>query len=412
MSAELFDKAPSGYFSFYDDGSIHAVNQTLCDLLQTDKAALLGKNVESIFTLPTRIFYQTHFFPLLKMHGHAEEIFINLLTTDGEHLPVLLNARRDEGSRPITYCSFIVVANRKKFEDELVAARKQAEAALRENTELIKAKQELQKHTEALDSHIHVVNKQNHELKQLSHAITHSLKEPLRKILLFTDKLQEYPWPGEASETLDRLMRSSAQMRNTVFGLQQYMWLDDEPVQSSNVNLQQIIRQAEQRLITEVGPGQLLLTAGQMPTIEGDERQLELLFYHLFANSVKFKKKEQVRVSVHAEVIQQNRFRALEGRYHYEDFVKIQIKDDGPGFDPSASEAIFELFRKLDYNAGSGLGLALCRKVADNHFGTIKASAAPNEGAVFTVMLPVNRSMLTNKQAEARAGTAAAVKKQ
>jgi phosphoserine phosphatase RsbU/P len=412
MSAELFDKAPSGYFSFYDDGSIHAVNQTLCDLLKTDKATLQGKNVESIFTLPTRIFYQTHFFPLLKLHGHAEEIFINLLTSDGEHLPVLLNARREQGPKPVTSCSFIVVANRKKFEDELVAARKQAELALRENTELIKAKQELQKHTEALDAHIHVVNKQNHELKQLSHAITHSLKEPLRKILLFTDKLQEYPWPGEAAETLERLMRSSAQMRNIVSGLQQYMWLDDDPVQLSSVNLQQTVRQAELRLIKEAGPGQLLLTAGQMPTIEGDEQQLELLFYHLFSNAVKFKKKEQVRVSVDAEVVQQNRFRAMEDRYHYEDFVKIHIKDDGPGFDPAASEAIFELFRKLDYKNGSGLGLALCRKVADNHFGTIKASAIPNEGAVFTVTLPVNRSMLTHRQAEARAGTGAVAKKQ
>src|SRR5687767_37522 len=94
MIEDLFDKSPCGYFCFSDDGNLIIVNQTLASILQYDKNSLTGKNVESIFTLPTRIFFQTHFFPMIRMHGHAEEIFISLLSSKGEHLPVLLNANR------------------------------------------------------------------------------------------------------------------------------------------------------------------------------------------------------------------------------------------------------------------------------------------------------------------------------
>src|SRR5687768_7392412 len=187
MTEDSLDKAPCGYFSFGDDGTVRTVNATLCALLGFRKEELAGKNVESFFTLPTRIFYQTHFFPLVKMQGHAEEIFISLLCSDGEQLPVLLNAKRmDWEGSVVTCCSFIIVRNRKKYEDELVAARKTAEKALNENVDLLKVKNELQRQASELDKQVQLVNRQNDELRQFSHVISHSLREPLRKILMFS----------------------------------------------------------------------------------------------------------------------------------------------------------------------------------------------------------------------------------
>ena len=153
MMEDLLDTAPCGYFSFFDDGSVNVVNNTVCRLLGYEKNELEGKNVETIFTIPTRIFCQTHFFPLVKMQGHAEEIFLSLLTRTREYLPILLNAKRVANDIPYTACAFIVVPNRKKFEDELVAARNTAEKALAENSELITARAELQQHMEKLDLH-------------------------------------------------------------------------------------------------------------------------------------------------------------------------------------------------------------------------------------------------------------------
>jgi sigma-B regulation protein RsbU (phosphoserine phosphatase) len=398
MSSTLFDKAPCGYVSFFDDGTIHVVNDTICSLLGYRKAELQGRNIEIIFTIATRIFYQTHFFPLVKMHGHAEELFITLLKKDGGDLPVLLNAKRENEERPFTACAFIVVINRRKFEDELIAARKQAETALRENTALVKAKADIQRHAEQLDAQVHVVNRQNHELKQLNHVITHNLKEPLRKMLLFADRLRDKNITEEAAQTLERLNRASSQMRNIVQGLQQYVWLDDADVHFAITDLQQLICKTAQKLNESMGEALIDLKIAAVPAIEADEVQMELLFFHLLSNAVKFRKGDKAMVEISASIIQQNRMANVEGKYHYEDFLKLEVSDMGIGFDPSLNEHVFELFRKNHSNEGIGLGLALCKKIAANHFGYIRANGRINNGATFTLLFPVAQSFYRQKQ--------------
>jgi sigma-B regulation protein RsbU (phosphoserine phosphatase) len=401
MIEEAFDKGPGGYFSFFDNGIIGMVNETCCSLLGYDKQELAEKNVEAIFTLPTRIFYQTHFFPLVKMQGYAEEIFLSLLTKDGVHLPVLLNAKRIETDKgPCTACVFIVVTNRKKFEDELVTARKEAEAALRENTSLLEAKADLQRHTEKLDTQIHVVNQQNHELKQLNHVITHSLKEPVRKILLFADKLKEDLLPELTQNNLSRLTRATIQMRSIVLGLQQYVWLNDAPVSLQMLNLEEAVKKAGEKLREELKGNELELQTGPLPAIEADAAQIELLLYHLLSNSVRFKKGDKVVVTIKASIIQQNRFTSVEGKYQYGDFVKLEVIDDGTGFDPAHTTSVFELFKKLQPDEGIGLGLALCKKIAENHFGQISAESTPGNGTTITIILPLSHAFHALKQAE------------
>ena len=170
------------------------VNETLCRQLGYAKQELLQKKIDSIFTIATRIFYQTHFFPLLKMQGHAEEIYISLQTKNKEEIPVLLNAETIKTDDIIVIVhTAIMVRNRKKFEDELIAAKKVAEDALQQNTALLQAKQELQQHLQQLDLQMHKVNKQNQELKQFNHVVTHDLQEPLRKLSVFANLFLDNP---------------------------------------------------------------------------------------------------------------------------------------------------------------------------------------------------------------------------
>ncbi|HTM91294.1 MAG TPA: PAS domain-containing protein, partial [Flavisolibacter sp.] len=148
----LFDQAPCLYFSSADDGTLLEVNDRLCDVLQYHRDELTGKKSEILFTIATRIFQQTHFFPLLKMQGHAEEIYITLKRKDGDQVPVLINAERKMiGDTAVSMHVGIIVYNRKKFEEELIAAKKEAQNALHENTALIHARQQLQKRSEELD---------------------------------------------------------------------------------------------------------------------------------------------------------------------------------------------------------------------------------------------------------------------
>ena len=393
MTDIFFNTSPAGYFSFYDNGCIYVINQTACDALGYEKVELEGSQVESIFTIPTKIFYQTHFFPMVKMHGHAEEIFITLLTKKGEFLPVLLNAKRiHQKENSFTACSFIVVPNRKKFEDELVAARKQAENALQENSELLQAKAALQTRAEQLDDQMHIVNERNNELKQLNHVITHNLKEPLRKMLLFVDRLQLFQLPEETSHSMEKLARASAQMKNIVKGLQQYVWLDDVDLKFKKVDLNQLIETACSKIREEAGENVLDIKTGTLPHIEADEEQLSILFYHILSNAVKFKNGDKAFVTIKSTVIKKNRFRTVSNKYQYEDFLKIEISDKGIGFDPGSGESAFELFRKLHISEGTGLGLALCKKIAGNHSGYINISSLINKGTIVEILLPVSQN--------------------
>lgn len=135
---ELLNTAPCGFLAFADDGTILSVNATLLGWLGCGEGALLGRHVEVVLPPGGRIFYQTHFFPLLKLHGRAEEVYLSLHCEGGDDLPVLVNAARAErAGSPVNDCVFVPMRQRRRFEDELLAAKREAEEANRLKDELI-----------------------------------------------------------------------------------------------------------------------------------------------------------------------------------------------------------------------------------------------------------------------------------
>jgi sigma-B regulation protein RsbU (phosphoserine phosphatase) len=128
---ELLDTAPCGFLSFTDDGAIVIINNTLLVLLGYAEDELRGRKIETILPIASRIFYQTHFFPLLKLHGKVEEIYFSLRSKQGNDLPILVNAlRRDKSGGFVNDCIFIPIRQRIQYEDEILKAKKAAEAAI------------------------------------------------------------------------------------------------------------------------------------------------------------------------------------------------------------------------------------------------------------------------------------------
>ncbi|HLO47035.1 MAG TPA: response regulator [Kamptonema sp.] len=127
---ELLNNAPCGFLSFNDDGLIVMINATLSELLGYDAYSLFGKKFEMILPIASRIFYQTHFFPLLKLHGKIEEIYFSLRAKQGNDLPILINAvRRKQEENFFNDCIILPIRQRIKYEDEILKAKKVAEAA-------------------------------------------------------------------------------------------------------------------------------------------------------------------------------------------------------------------------------------------------------------------------------------------
>ncbi len=144
---ELLDNAPCGFFSFTDDGSIVIMNQTLLELLGYELGELTEQPIKSILPIASQIFYQTHFFPLLKMQGKAKEIYFSLKSKQGVSIPMLINAvRREKADYFVNDCVVIPIHQRIQYEDELLQAKKIAEAALNAQKEAEKAlRQEYQR---------------------------------------------------------------------------------------------------------------------------------------------------------------------------------------------------------------------------------------------------------------------------
>lgn len=385
------DKAPCLYFSAADDGTILDANEKLCAELGYSKAEIQGKKTDLIFTVATRIFYQTHFFPLLKMQQSASEIYISLKAKDGLEKPLLLNAERsvEDGSAIIRFAG-IVVPNRKKFEDDLVAARKAAEAALRENTALQQLKAELQQRMEQLEHHMRQTEQQHAELMQFNRVVTHDLQEPIRKVSIFSNMLQTGPVPDDPRPLVEKLLRSLGHMRSIVSGLQQFVWLTETPTRIAPLHANEILQEAARQVQQEFSDTQLHLVTEPIPDLNADRDQMQMLFYHILSNAARFHKEGQpAAVRVTAVAISKNRFVAVADQYQYDRYLRLTFSDNGIGFDPVYRDEVFRLFGRIHAASGRGVGLALCRKIMENHSGQITIDTEPGTGTTVTVLLPM-----------------------
>jgi phosphoserine phosphatase RsbU/P len=342
------------------------------------------------------MFYQTHFFPLVRMHGKAEEIFLSLRTRTGESVPVLLNAvRKEQEGRAINQCALIPVPNRGKYEDELLKAKRVAEEALRSNEELARARQELELHSRELDRKLSRLERKNQELTRISTILSHDLREPVRKLSMFSSLFTQQDREGLSAtgqRSLDRIKVQSARMEQLVLALQEFVSLDETHEPLEDVELGDMVGSARQLVAERAGMG-VELHSEPLPVIQGRRRQLMMLFFQLLDNAVKFRKPERSpRIDIECCLIQHNTYRVNTGKYHYTDFVRIAFADNGMGFDNRYSDYVFEALKKLDPSTpGQGIGLAICRKVVENHHGTISVESEPGRGTRFTLLLPLRQ---------------------
>jgi sigma-B regulation protein RsbU (phosphoserine phosphatase) len=389
----VLTQSPSGVVAFTEDGTIISANSYCHSLLEFDDGELNRVNVSDLFTVAGKIFYQTHFYPMVKLHKHAEEIFLNLQTKCKKEVPVVLNAIvtpfKDQN---IVICSFIQVLNRGKYESEILLAKKNAEEALRKNEVLEKVRRELELKQKELDKQINLLKSQNSDLLQLGNIITHDLQEPVRKLIMFSYELLEGNLEGaKIDRALSVIKKSSEKVKNLLLNLQEYLNLTMTGEEKGPVNLEEVVREELLRLQKDYPEINLKAQISPLPVIIGSVGELRLMFYHLLENSfIHGTAENNLDLRIDAVIIKDNLFSSSHDKFSYIDYVKITIKDQGPGFENQYKEYIFDFLKKLNLSDNTtGLGLTFCRKIAEKHFGVIKAEAAAGMGATFTIILPV-----------------------
>ena len=235
----------------------------------------------------------------------------------------------------------------------------------------------------------------NAELQQFAYIASHDLQEPLRKIQAFGNQLKERfgeVLSDQGRDYIERMQNASQRMQNLINDLLTLSRLTTKAQPFVPVNLTQVAQEVLSDLEFRIQQTNGHVFVGELPTIDADPLQMRQLLQNLISNALKFHRFDSVPV-----VKIYNYFSMSQEQQPVEtvvaEFCQIFIEDNGIGFDEKYLDRIFNVFQRLHSRSeyeGTGVGLAICRKIVERHGGSITAKSTPGEGATFIVRLPIS----------------------
>lgn len=228
----------------------------------------------------------------------------------------------------------------------------------------------------------------NQELEAFAFTASHDLQEPLRKIVAFGDRLGKRAEGGldeTSRDYLRRMLDAGRRMQALIEDLLCWSRITTRAASATPVDLDALVAATLRDLEVAIERSGGHVEVGALGTVEGDPAQLRMLFQNLIGNALKYRKPDVAPVvRVRAE--------RLPASEHRDEALRIEVSDNGIGFDPKYGRKIFELFERLhgrhEYE-GTGIGLALCRRIVERQGGTIAAESAVGIGSTFVVVLPL-----------------------
>ena len=355
----LFEDAPVACHEIDRDGIVVRVNPVECALLGFDAHEMIGRPIWEFMSPDDSDRSQRAV--LRKLAGVEElaRVEREYKRRDGTTLVLDIHPRfiRDAEDRIAGIRSYMID----------VTKRHQAEQTLqRQAAELARS---------------------NAELEQFAYVASHDLQEPLRKILAFGDRLKRRCGPALGGDGLDyliRMLNAAERMQILIRDLLALSRVATQPRPFERVDLGAVVHGVLSDLESRIEGLRGRVDVGPLPVVMGDRLQMRQLFQNLIGNALKFHKPDEPpRVTVLAEY--------TKGSLESGGACRIQVRDNGIGFDEKYAERIFQVFQRLhgrhEYE-GSGIGLAICRKIVERHGGTIVTRSRPGEGAVFEITLP------------------------
>lgn len=262
------------------------------------------------------------------------------------------------------------VLARQKIEE--VVAQRTGELA-QANAALLQANKEL--------------SRSNANLEEFAYAASHDLKEPVRKIHFFTHQLSgqlKARLTENEMRSFGRIENATRRMGKLIDDLLVYSHVSQQPHETEAIDLNEKLKRVLEDLELAVEDKKAIFRIGELPVVQGYRRQLQQLFQNLLGNALKYSKKEvPPQIDITAEQTE------VGGA----DYHAISVADNGIGFEQEYAAKIFQMFSRLhgkDEYGGTGIGLAIVKKVVENHNGFIRVQSRPGEGSLFKIFLPVS----------------------
>jgi len=227
----------------------------------------------------------------------------------------------------------------------------------------------------------------NRDLESFNFIASHDLQEPLRKIQLYAGRIETEGGtaiPQQLMKHFKKISQASGRMQKMIEDFLIFHTLLHIPEESGPINTLDVIKEIEQEYGDRISNKNATIITGNLPAINGVRPWIKEMFRHLISNALKFSRENvPLHVSIDASIEP-----LKDGRI----CAKFTVSDNGIGFDAKYSERIFDLFQKLhskDEYPGTGIGLSLCKRIAEDHKGWIKATSQPGKGSQFSVFLPL-----------------------
>ena len=384
----ILDTTVDGIITINELGIVQSFNKAAERIFGYPAGEVIGNNVNMLMPLPYRKEHATYLDNYLRT-GNRKIIGIGREVAgrrkDGATFPLYLAVSEVwVGKRRIFTGILSDVTERKKAEEDLKRAKDELEKGVKERTAQLLAS----------NARLERINR---DLQEFLFVASNDLQEPLRKIQILNDRIRGASCASLDKKGLDRFEKvqyEAKRMQDSIHALLGYSRITTKAGPFVMVDLNRVLRDVLRDLEEFVEKTSARIEIGNLPAIEADPLQMHRLFLNIVDNALKFHGAESPVIRIHGRLVKE-KVEEQATDLHHDKFCRIALEDNGIGFDEKYLDRVFLPFKRLHARSssfeGTGMGLSICRKIAEVHGGTITARSTPGKGSTFIVILPARQ---------------------